>query len=182
MTDPTVPPDAVPGDDKDWTWVLDEACPECGFDTRDVDPPQVADLIRVNAAAWLAVLGRSDVRRRPRPDTWSPLEYACHVRDVFELYDYRLSLMLTEDGPTFPNWDQDVTAVEKQYAQDDPSTVGPAINANAEQLAARFDSVASDQWDRTGLRSDGARFTVATFSRYLIHDPVHHLWDVGASS
>ena len=31
---------------------------------------------------------------------------------------------------------------------------------------------------RTGRRSDGAHFTVETFARYFIHDPVHHLYDV----
>ncbi len=34
------------------------------------------------------------------------------------------------------------------------------------------------QWDRTGFRSDGATFTIDTFSRYFIHDVVHHLMDV----
>ena len=177
--DPTITPD-----DKDWTWVLDRACPECGFDTRGVDPPKVADLIRANAAAWQTVLQRADVAVRARPDVWSPLEYACHVRDVFALYDERLALMLADDRSAdeparFASWDQDVTAVEARYSEQDPASVGPEITAAAEQLAARFDGVTGVQWDRTGLRSDGALFTVATFSRYLIHDPVHHLWDVG---
>jgi hypothetical protein len=35
-------------------------------------------------------------------------------------------------------------------------------------------------WDRTGTRSDGARFTVASLGRYLLHDPVHHVGDVEA--
>jgi hypothetical protein len=38
--------------------------------------------------------------------------------------------------------------------------------------------VTGSQWQRTGRRSDGASFTVETFARYLIHDPVHHLYDV----
>jgi hypothetical protein len=33
---------------------------------------------------------------RPSDDRWSALEYACHVRDVFRLYDERLEMMLTE--------------------------------------------------------------------------------------
>jgi len=38
--------------------------------------------------------------------------------------------------------------------------------------------VAGDQWARTGRRGDGASFTVETFARYFVHDPVHHLYDV----
>jgi hypothetical protein len=47
-----------------------------------------------------------------------------------------------------------------------------------DQLADRFDSVADAEWHRKGLRSDGAAFTIDTFGRYLLHDPIHHLWDV----
>jgi hypothetical protein len=33
--------------------------------------------------------------------------------------------------------------------------------------------------DRWSVLEYGARFTVDTLARYLIHDPVHHLYDVG---
>ena len=46
-------------------------------------------------------------------------------------------------------------------------------------LAARFDGVGDDEWLRTSERSDGSVFTVDSFARYLLHDPIHHLWDVG---
>jgi len=36
----------------------------------------------------------------------------------------------------------------------------------------------AEQWERPGRRSHGAHFTVASFARYLVHDPVHHLADV----
>jgi len=38
--------------------------------------------------------------------------------------------------------------------------------------------VSPDQLGRRGFRSDGAEFTIDSFARYFIHDPVHHLWDV----
>ena len=81
LTGVTIVPDA-----KDWTWVLHRTCPECGFDTRSFPRAAVPHLLHENAAAWSAVLVRpGDLRRRPRPDVWSPLEYACHVRDVFRI-------------------------------------------------------------------------------------------------
>jgi DinB superfamily len=170
--------DIVP-DTKDWTWVLQRECPECGFDARAIAKEEVADLVRENAEAWQEVFaGRTDLRLRPRPDVWSPLEYACHVRDVFRLYDQRLKLMLSEDDPTYPNWDQDATAVEERYPEQDPQRVIIELRLAAEAIAASFAKVEGDQWRRTGNRSDGARFTVDTFARYFIHDPIHHLNDV----
>jgi hypothetical protein len=135
-------------------------------------------MILANATAWRRALAAPDVAERPRPDKWSALEYACHVRDVFRLYDYRLGLMLTEDDPLYPNWDQDETAVRERYGEQDPATVTWQLSEAAQALAARFTAVSGDQWLRKGRRSDGASFTVETFGRYFIHDLVHHLYDV----
>jgi hypothetical protein len=168
----------VPGDDKDWTWVLERPCPECGFAAGALDVAEIPRLVRENAASWQEVLVRPTVRRRPRPDVWSPLEYACHVRDVFELFEQRLTLMLTEDDPQFANWDQDVTAVTERYGEQDPVAVASELAVAADSIARAFATVDGDQWDRPGRRSDGAQFTVRTFGQYFVHDPVHHLWDV----
>ena len=136
-------------------------------------------MITASAAAWRDVLSsKPGVRVRPAPDRWSPLEYGCHVRDVLRLYDYRLQLMLTEDGPLFPNWDQDETAVAERYGEQEPLVVADELSSAAKPISDRFATVAGDQWQRTGTRSDGAVFTVETFARYFIHDPLHHLYDV----
>ena len=74
-------------DDKDWTWVLQRPCPECGLDTRGIAREDVAGMLRANAQAWPAVLAGADARHRPAPATWSALEYGCHVRDVFRRFD-----------------------------------------------------------------------------------------------
>ena len=168
----------VTRDDKDWTWVLERECPECGFAAGALEVEQIPELVRANAAAWQQVLAAADVRQRPRPDVWSPLEYACHVRDVFRIFDQRLALMLAEDDPQFANWDQDDTAVADRYGEQDPEVVAGELAAAAEAIAASFDAVGDDQWERRGRRSDGAVFTVRTFGQYFAHDPVHHLYDV----
>lgn len=118
---------------------------------------------------------------RPRPDTWSLLEYACHVRDVLGVFDGRLVLMLSEDDPSFENWDQDATALASRYELQVPSVVAGEIVASADTLATHYDAVSGAQWSRPGTRSNGSRFTVETLAIYGLHDPVHHLWDVTAS-
>jgi hypothetical protein len=166
-------------DTKDWTWVLQRPCPECGLDTQGFARDEIPGMIRVNAAAWHELLtGPGDHRMRPEPARWSALEYGCHVRDVLRLYDQRLSLMLSQDGPLFANWDQDATAIADRYAEQDPRTVAGELTAAADIIAASFAGLDPDQWQRTGSRSDGAHFTVESFARYFIHDPVHHLYDV----
>lgn len=166
-------------DDKDWTWVLTRPCDECGFDPREVDVECISDAVEAMGERWVRVLASEDVSRRPSQDRWSPLEYGCHVRDVFRLFDHRLDLMIAEDGATFENWDQDRTAVEDRYDLQDPSVVSAELLEAARDLAARFASVSGAQWEHRGLRSNGSEFTVRTFAVYLAHDPYHHLADVG---
>jgi hypothetical protein len=92
--------------------------------------------------------------------------------------DFRLDLMTTEDDPMFTNWNQDETAVAERYDLQDPLIVRRELAIAGDLLAERFDGIAAGQWSRSGLRSDGTRFTVESFSRYFLHDPIHHLWDV----
>lgn len=165
-------------DTKDWTWVLQRTCDECGFDARAFPREQVGQMVRANAAEWKALLGHPLVARRPSDDRWSALEYACHVRDVFRLYDKRLEWMMTKNDPGFPNWDQDAAAVEDKYGEQDPGTVAREIQQAGAALADRFGAVEGAGWERTGNRSDGASFTVESFARYFIHDPIHHVHDV----
>jgi len=166
-------------DTKNWTWVVDRPCDECGFDGSRFARADVAGAVRANAAAWPAVMRRPDVRERPNDSTWSALEYAAHVRDVLRLYDDRLQLMLDQDDPVYPNWDQDATAVAERYNEQDPAVVGDELVAAAAAIADRFDALDDSQWQRRGRRSDGAEFTVSTFAVYFVHDVVHHLRDVG---
>ena len=116
-------------DDKDWTWVLERACPECGLDTRDVDPTEVAGMVREVVVSWRAVFAApaDEVSRRPSPEKWSILSTGCHVRDVFRRFDERLHLMLNEIDPLFPNWDQDATAVDDDYAAQNPVFVAQEL-------------------------------------------------------
>lgn len=170
--------DIVP-DTKNWTWVLEKRCDDCGFDASVFDAAQTGPAVRDLSKRWQVVLARPDVSVRPRPDVWSPLEYGCHVRDVFRVFDDRVALMVSEDDPRFANWDQDTTAIEDDYASQDAQIVAVQLAEAAQSLADRFDAVGADQWDRRGFRSDGSAFTVESLGRYLMHDPVHHLWDVG---
>jgi hypothetical protein len=171
-------------DTKNWTWVIDRPCPECGYDADDYSDADIAGAILANSRSWPGVLARADVRIRPNDSTWSALEYAAHVRDVLRVYLERIRLMLDTDDPLYPNWDQDATAIADHYNEQDPLEVSGELTDAAAALAVVFETVGSDGhlaagWARVGRRSDGARFTVSSISRYLLHDLEHHRWDVG---
>lgn len=165
-------------DTKNWTWVVERPCPECGLDASAIPFRALPDLLRANARDWPDVLRRADARERPDDATWSPLEYGAHVRDVFTVFDGRFRLMLEQDDPTFENWDQDATAEQERYREQDPERVATELLAAGETIARTLEAVPEHAMGRTALRTDGSRFTVESLGRYLLHDPVHHLHDV----
>lgn len=177
----TAPPPAQ-ADDKDWTWVLDKPCPECSVAVGELSIGEIADLNRRCADEWSAVLlAHPTPTTRPAPEIWSPVEYGCHVRDVFGLFIERLELMLAQDNPTFANWNPNITAEAERYDLAEATTVAAEIVQAGHEIADRFAALSAVQLDRPAQRSDGANFSVLSFARYEIHDPVHHLWDVTGS-
>lgn len=175
MTDSTVEPDT-----KDWTWVLSRPCEDCGFDPASVTRENLASRIARAAEPWPARLSQEDARRRPLPSVWSPTEYGAHVRDMAVVMTGRLQLILTQEDPPFPDWDQDAAAVAGDYASEDPGAVGAQVSAAVGRLASAYGGVGEDQWDRPGRRSNGSAFTAFTLGVYALHDLEHHAHDVGA--
>ena len=169
---------AIEPDTKDWTWVLHEPCPECGFVAEAPTRAELGAVVRTNAALWPPLLAAPGAAVRPAPSVWSVLEYACHVRDVHRIFGERVGLMLDQDDPVFANWDQDETAVAERYDRQDPAVVADELVAAAEAVAAAYDAVPADAWERTGRRSNGSEFTVDSLGRYHLHDIVHHAYDV----
>lgn len=168
-------------DTKDWTWVLDQRCTECGLDVAAIPADQIAAMIRDNARHWQQVRTRTEPawwHQRPDHGTWSPLEYASHVRDVHGVFATRLQAIRTQDNPTFTDWNQDEAAVQGRYQDGDPDEVLAALATAADDVAAQYESLTAAQWQRPGLRSDGMGFTGVTLARYHLHDVVHHLGDI----
>jgi hypothetical protein len=170
--------DEIEPDTKDWTWVLGQPCPECGFDAASLDPREVESMIRRDADEWFRRLGTPHVTTRRRAGVWSTLEYGCHVRDVHRIFNERVASMLTQHEPLFANWDQDQAARDGDYAAQEPGVVAGELFDAAVTVADTYASVPDDAWTRRGLRSNGSEFTVASIALYHLHDIVHHAWDV----
>ena len=59
------------------------------------DSSVAQQLVRENVTTWTCARpGRTHRRRAAPTQTWSTLEYACHVRDVYRRYLGRIDLML----------------------------------------------------------------------------------------
>ena len=182
MSEPLTDPGPSTPDDADWTWVLTRPCPDCGFDAAATRPADVPAILRDAATRYAVRLAEPDARTRPSAGVWSPLEYSCHARAVCDVMRARLEQILDGNGEvvTFANWDQDATAVERQYWRSDPEVVQREVTEAFDAAATAYARPSGTQWEWPALRSNGSEFTARTLSLYLLHDIRHHLWDVKA--
>ncbi|MDN6357917.1 MAG: DinB family protein [Yaniella sp.] len=176
MTTNMTPPPEVPGDDRDWTFVIDQGCTECGF--QPFPPNQMGDRLRSAAERWRPVLERAGATQRPEEQTWSPVEYACHVRDMITVLQQRVEAMLSQRNPDLEDLEGDAEAVRRGYWRADSQTVLAELTQNAQLTADLMDTVEGQQWELPGRRSDGFEFTIATLCLYIGHEMEHHLYDV----
>jgi len=163
-------------------------CEECGFDDSDLSPADAVAALRKFPRRYRAPLTRllpgedgSVLRRRPEASTWSALEYAAHMRDVFGTYTARVRRTLDEDRPTFDDEPgPDEVAEARRYNEQDPAAVADELETSAELLASTLEAVPADGWDRVGVRHGEERSVLLT-ARRAVHEGNHHLLDVGRS-
>ncbi|WP_328477303.1 DinB family protein [Actinoplanes sp. NBC_00393] len=158
-----------------------EHCGECGFTYADVSREAVPDRLREAGLRFTAALGgRPDPRQRPAPEVWSPLEYACHVRDVLRVQAERVALALAEDEPEFVPMGREERVVEDAYTAQDPRAVATQLAQAADDLAGILGGLTPEQWERTGVYNwpvVQAR-TLLWLGQHTIHEVEHHLMDV----
>ena len=176
-------------DRPDGPWVIPQpgwVCPECGFDFDATDPRDTPALIRAFPPRYRVPLERAlpgedldaILRVRSAPGTWSALEYACHARDSFALYDERVTTTMKEDRPSFPRMRRDALAVERDYNHQDPAAVLEELTAGTRALAVELEYVPADAWERRAYRED-LEMTVDWMARNAVHEGRHHLLDIG---
>ena len=165
---------------RQWFRMQFEACPDCGLDTStnaDADLPRALTDVAARWGGTLATADIADLRRRPAPDVWSPLEYACHTRDVIAVFEERIHRTATTPGQQLGWWDHDAAVVDSRYNEQEPVLVAEAMAANARRFGQALADLAPAQWGAMAERRPGERFTIRGMARFVLHEMVHHRRD-----
>lgn len=168
---------------------VDGRCDECGFDYDAAVVTEAAESLRSFGRRYRAPLTRglpgedllALLRTRSEPDVWSPLEYACHMRDVLVVQRGRLARVLAEEHPTlerFGMWDW---PEQDSYNDQDPAVVLDELTDAADAMAAAVEAVPVDGWSRTAVYGypRPTDRTLAWLVTHSVHEGHHHLLDVG---
>ena len=158
-----------------------ERCDECGF-TYDEDlawSAGTAIVDEVHGIAEAIRTGDERVRVRPAPGTWSPLEYACHVRDVLLVQRERVLLARQVEDLSPVPMGRDVRAELDGYADQDPVDVVRQLGDAAAMFERVLDRLGAD-WDRTMTYNSPAPATrsLRWVAVHTLHEVVHHRRDI----
>ena len=158
-------------------------CQECGYDYDELARDALSSALRAFIPPYRRVLEHTDpsrLRVKPSSDVWSPLEYACHVRDVFRIQRERIALAMAEDNPVFASMRRLERSDEENYNGQEPDEVAAQLSASGLGLVAALDGLTDAQWQRTGVYSyptEQVR-TMEWIARHTIHEARHHLQDI----
>ena len=162
---------------------LEATCEQCHF-SYHIARDEIVPWLRSDARTFVKRLQEYDgdaVRARPEPDVWSPLEYACHVRDVLRVQRDRVLLALVEEQPTFVPMRRDERVVEDRYNEQDPAVVAQEILDAADAFVETLDSLDHPGWQRTGIYNYPTPQvrTVEWIGVHTVHELLHHRVDIG---
>ncbi|MCU1430886.1 MAG: hypothetical protein JWL83_4886 [Actinomycetia bacterium] len=159
-----------------------ERCEDCGFEYDELPVEQIGRAIRAMLPQYgtILALDPAALRAHPIPGTWSALEYACHLRDVFEVQHARVELALAEDEPVFEPMGREERVTADHYNDQDPVVVEQQLIIAGRALADLFDSLEPAQWERTAIYNypTPASRTIAWIGRHTVHEGRHHLRDM----
>ncbi|MEV0977183.1 DinB family protein [Streptomyces sp. NPDC049915] len=145
-------------------------CAECGFEY---------DLSRAPSVPQLA-LDAAVLRRRPAPQVWSPLEYACHVRDVLFVQRERALAALRSNTPVAEPMGRDERVEHDGYAEQQPADVARQLRDGALMFGHVLGRLSPAGWDRTLVYSfpERAERSLRWLAVHTLHELRHHLLDV----
>jgi hypothetical protein len=163
---------------------LSESCLECGF-VYALGRADVLAWLRSDANAFLETFATFDgdaARTRPAPDVWSPLEYACHVRDVLRVQAARVEQAQREDEPAFTPMGRDQRVVDDRYNEQDPKQVAAELRAAADDFITLLERLDDAGWKRAGIYNypEPALRDVNWIAAHTVHELFHHRRDLTA--
>lgn len=157
-------------------------CAECGFEYDPALVPEVSALTRRHAAEYAALLAGDGrvLRQRTAPDVWSPLEYACHVRDVLLAQRERVLLARRVDTPALEPMGRDERVEHDGYNEQQPADVARQLDDAALLFANVLDRLTRADWDRTIIYNFPQRQErpLRWLALHTLHELRHHLLDI----
>lgn len=124
-----------------------------------------------------AINGLNDeqLRTRPVPGMWSPLEVVCHLADTEALFAERMKRVLAEDRPPLLVSDPDGCVAALAYHQRDAATEATLIALLRRQMTSILRAQPDTAWQRIGVHNTAGEQTLEQLVKKAVNHLAHHL-------
>ncbi|MEV4417202.1 DinB family protein [Catellatospora sp. NPDC049609] len=157
-------------------------CAECGFAYDLALAPEVSQLAIGHAGEYADLLRAepSALGRRSAPQVWSPLEYACHMRDVLLAQRERVLAARRLDTPVAEPIGRDERVEHDGYAEQRPADVARQLQDAALLFANVLDRLSAGDWARTLVYTypEHQERSLRWIAVHTLHELRHHLLDI----
>ncbi|HEX4015919.1 MAG TPA: DinB family protein [Frankiaceae bacterium] len=157
------------------------SCAVCLLSYPDIEPADISARQRAVTAEIRELTeeaGGARLTHRPAPDVWSPLEYLCHVRDVYVASTIRLYRARRESSPQIEPLFNDLRVLRFRHNEAQVSGVLHELDASLEGFLDEMAHVTD--WNRSFSRQPGEERTSRWLARQTLHEAIHHLGDMRA--
>lgn len=169
-----------------WQCCRVDVCDECGFEYDLTEAPKAGGAIIASVAELAALLvgGAPDTGRRPQPETWSPLEYGCHVRDALLVQRERVLLARRMELPSLEPMGRDDRVDHDGYSEQNADDVAVQLIEAARLFSNVLARLDDDDWHRGVIYSfpETAERSLEWVAVHTLHEVRHHLLDVQNST
>lgn len=120
------------------------------------------------------------MRRRAQPVIWSPLEYACHLRDVLLVQRERVLAARRANGADCVSMGREERAEHDGYNEQDPLEVARQLSDAATLFSNVLARLAGDDWERTVVYHypETSERSLRWVAVHTAHELQHHLLDI----
>jgi hypothetical protein len=158
-------------------------CTECGFDYELADAKDFARLAAPFVDSYAALLRINNLERlqlRPSPYVWSPLEYACHVRDLLLVQRERVLAARRRDRPVAEPMGRNERVEHDGYNNQRPDDVARQLTDATLLLSNALIRLSRADWERTVIYTypERAERSLRWVAAHTLHELRHHLLDI----
>lgn len=124
-----------------------------------------------------AIAGLTDKDRltRPAPGKWCIQEILCHLMDSEIIAVGRMKLIIAQDNPFLPSFDQDKFAANLHYIALDPKIVVVAFGVLRETTGAVLAMIPDEHWERKGKHEERGETTLEDYLKHMVSHSEKHI-------
>lgn len=158
-----------------------DRCDECGFEYDLATATAAGSAIVEGTAEMAALLSERTTVARARldPQSWSPLELGCHLRDVLLVQRERVLAARRSDRPTIDPMGRDERVEHDGYRDQEPDDVARQLTDAAFLFANVLARLEPQEWDRTMIYNypEPRERSLRWVAVHTLHEVRHHLLD-----